>query len=128
MRLLLDTHVFLWWTGASHALSDRARQVIADDGDECFVSIASCWEMAIKASLGKLRLTQPVATFVAEQLRLNGFRLLPVELRHVAAVESLPFHHRDPFDRLLVVQARDEGLTFVTADSRLAEYGVSVLW
>lgn len=128
MQLLLDTHVFLWWTDSNPALSDPARQAISNGENDCFLSIASCWEMAIKASLGKLRLSQTVERFVAEQVAANGFQLLPVDFRHVTAVESLPFHHRDPFDRLLAAQALTEELVLVTADPLLADYNISVLW
>lgn len=128
MHLLLDTHVFLWWTDDNPALSDNARQAIADENNECFLSIASCWEMAIKAGLGKLRLSSSVERFVADQVPVNGFQLLSLDFRHVTAVEGLPFHHRDPFDRLLVAQALAENLTLVTADPLLLNYGISVLW
>lgn len=128
MRLLLDTHVFLWWVGASPELSPAARRAIARPGNECFLSIASCWEMAIKASLGKLRLSETVERFVPEQLALNDFRLLPLEFHHVARTETLPFHHRDPFDRLLVAQAMAEKMVLVTADSMAAAYDVKCLW
>ena len=128
MRLLLDTHVFLWWAEDNPALSNSARQAIGDEANECFLSIVSCWEMAIKASLGKLRLSPSVERFVVEQVGSNGFQLLPVDFRHVAAVEGLPFHHRDPFDRLLVTQTLAENLILVTADSLMGKYGISVLW
>ncbi|HIJ97228.1 MAG TPA: type II toxin-antitoxin system VapC family toxin [Desulfuromonadales bacterium] len=128
MRLLLDTHVFLWWTDNNPALSTKVQHAISDESNDCFLSIVSCWEIAIKASLGKLNLSQSVEKFIVEQVALNGFELLPVDFRHVAAVESLPFHHRDPFDRLLVAQARAEGLVLVTADFQISNYGVSVLW
>ena len=125
---LLDTHAFLWWVDDAPQIPLAARAVIADPGNECFLSVASCWEMAIKASLGKLELARPVAVFVAEQLAANDFRLLNVELKHVGLVEKLPFHHRDPFDRLLVAQAKAERLTLLSADAELARYGVRVLW
>lgn len=128
MRLLLDTHAFLWWAGDAPGLTSRARKIIADPQNECFLSLASCWEMAIKASLEKLKLTQPVERFVTEQLHENGFRLLGIELAHVAKVESLPFHHRDPFDRLIVAQALSEKMTIVSADKTLSEYGVKRIW
>jgi PIN domain nuclease of toxin-antitoxin system len=128
MRLLLDTHVFLWWTDNNPALSTQAQHAISDESNDCFLSIVCCWELAIKASLGKLSLSQSVEKFIVEQVAANGFELLPVDFRHVAAVESLPFHHRDPFDRLLVAQARAEGLVLVTADFQISNYGVSVLW
>jgi len=128
MRLLLDTHIFLWWTDNNPALSLRAQHAISDESSDCFLSIVSCWELAIKASLGKLNLSQSVEKFIVEQVAANGFELLPVDFRHVAAVESLPFHHRDPFDRLLITQARAEDLVMVTADIQISNYDVSVLW
>jgi PIN domain nuclease of toxin-antitoxin system len=127
MRLLLDTHVFLWWTDNNPALSFRAQRAISDESNDCFLSIVSCWELAIKVSLGKLSLSQSVEKFIVEQVAANGFELLPVDFRHVAAVESLPFHHRDPFDRLMITQARAEDLVIVTADSLIPHYDVSVL-
>ena len=95
--------------------------MIADANNECYLSMASCWEMAIKSSLGKLRFSKPVGHFVSEQLAINGFLLIPIELRHVAKIEKLPFHHRDPFDRLLIAQAVTEKLTIVTADGNFSE-------
>jgi PIN domain nuclease of toxin-antitoxin system len=127
-RLLLDTHAFLWWIDDAPELKARAKRAIADMKNECYLSAASCWEMAIKVSLGKLRLTKPLERFVTEQLTANGFTLLSVELRHLAKVEKLPFFHRDPFDRLLIAQAIAEKLTIVSADKAFAKYGVDVLW
>jgi PIN domain nuclease of toxin-antitoxin system len=128
MRLLLDTHAFLWWVDDAPELSPLARQAIISQDNECSFSIASCWELAIKSSLGKIGLRESVERFVPEQLALNGFRLLPIDFRHVSRVESLPLHHRDPFDRLLIVQALTEKLVIVTADPKFAEYGVTCLW
>ena len=128
MRLLLDTHVFLWWVNDSPSLSLRAREAIICQENDCFLSVASCWELAIKSSLGKLKLREPVERFIPEQLALNGFRLLPIDFRHVSRVENLPFHHRDPFDRLIVGQAMAEKLVVVTADAKLADYEVVTLW
>lgn len=127
-RLLLDTHAFLWWVNDDPNLTAVARQAISEANNECYLSLASCWEIAIKLSLGKLRLTRPVGRFVSEQLAANGFMLLNVELRHAAKVEKLPFHHRDPFDRLLVAQAITDKMVMVSADSVFAAYGVSLLW
>lgn len=128
MRLLLDTHVFLWWVSDAEALSPKARAAIGKSGSECYVSAASCWEMAIKSSLGKLTLAQPLERFIPEQLQRNDFRLLDMDFRHIAKTESLPFHHRDPFDRLLVTQALVEKMTLVSADATLSEYGIKRLW
>ena len=127
-RLLLDTHVFLWWVTDDPNLTTVARRAIADAHNECCLSLASCWEMAIKLSLGKLRLTKPVGRFVTEQLAANDFTLLNIELRHAVKIEKLPFHHRDPFDRLLIAHAVTEKLIIVTADSVFANYGVNILW
>lgn len=126
MRLLLDSHTLLWWVRDDPALRKRARTLIADAANECYVSHASAWEMAIKASLGKLTLPSTVERFVVDQCEINGFRLLPITLAHIALVEILPFHHRDPFDRLLVAQARLEGMTLVSRDPTLKDYGISI--
>ncbi len=128
MRLLLDTHTFLWWVNDSDALSRAARARIADVRNECFLSLASAWEMAIKVGSGKLELPAPVERFVEEQLAANSFRLLPIDLDHVAHVATLPFHHRDPFDRLLAAQALKEQLTIVSADPVFRKYGAKRIW
>jgi len=128
MRLLLDTHTFLWWINNDPLLSEPARAAIASERNECFLSLASCWELAIKTSIGKLRLTKTVERFIPEELAANDFKLLNLDFRHVAKVESLPFHHRDPFDRLLVAQVLAERMTIVSADAVLSEYGVKRIW
>ncbi|KVH06562.1 MULTISPECIES: type II toxin-antitoxin system VapC family toxin [Burkholderia] len=123
MRLLLDTHIFLWIVTNDPKLSARARSVISA-ADERFVSSASIWEAAIKAGLGKLDID------VGELMRAigpSGIRELPVRAAHGAAVRDLPHHHRDPFDRLLVAQARLEPLQLVTADAHLARYDLSLV-
>ena len=127
-RLLLDTHVFLKWINDDPKLTAAARRAIADINNECYLSIASCWEMAIKSSLGKLKLARAIEQFVPEQLAANGFTLLNLELRHTAKVEKLPFHHRDPFDRLLIAQALTEKIAIVSADRVFSNYGVKRLW
>lgn len=128
MRLLLDTHTFLWWVGDAPELSAKAKKTIAQPRNECFVSLASCWELAIKVSLGKLKISGTLERFIPEQLTANGFRELAIEVRHAARVARLPFHHRDPFDRLLAAQALEEGLTIVSADSVFRRYGVRRIW
>ena len=128
MRLLLDTHAFLWWIADDARLSKRARSAIATRRDECFVSIASCWEIAIKVSLEKLKLKASVDRFIPEQLAVNSFSLLPIEFAHVARVARLPFHHRDPFDRLLAAQGLIDDLTVVSADPIFRRYGVKRVW
>lgn len=128
MKLLLDTHAFLWWVEGTPALGRRAGIQVADPDNEVFLSLASCWELAIKLSLGKVQLARPLERFIPEQLSLNGFSLLPVELRHVVSVAGLPFHHRDPFDRLLAAQALQDQLAVVSADRVFKKYGVTVIW
>ena len=128
MRLLLDTHAFLWWVADDSRLPKRARAAIADPTNECLVSVASCWEMAIKVSIGKLTLPAPVEQFFPDQLATNGFRLLPIELAHVARVATLPRYHGDPFDRLLVAQSLVENLPVVSAESIFGKYGVKRVW
>ena len=120
--LLLDTHVFLWWRADSPSLSASARSVIAT-ADLVFVSAASAWEAAIKVGLGRLRLPDTFESGVAE----SGFERLPIGFAHAEEVGELPLHHRDPFDRMLVAQARIERLTLVTHDRRLEPYEVDLL-
>ncbi|MBA3030657.1 MAG: type II toxin-antitoxin system VapC family toxin [Desulfobacteraceae bacterium] len=127
-RFLLDTNAFLRWVDAAPDLSDAARRVIANENNVCFLSMASCWEMAIKSNLGKLRISKPIENFVSEHLTANGFALLQIELRHLSKIEKMPFHHRDPFDRLLIAQAISEKLALVSSDAVLAAYGVKVVW
>ena len=126
MPVLLDTHAFLWWTQDDERMSAPARQAIADS--ECYLSIASCWEVAIKISLGKLRLDRPVAQFFAEQLLACGISLLPIEFRHAMRVATLRFHHRDPFDRMKVAQALEERLSIISADAAYDRYGIERIW
>jgi PIN domain nuclease of toxin-antitoxin system len=126
MALLLDTQAFLWWVADDPRLSKRAARAIA--GTECLLSLASCWEMAIKASLGKLTLPGAVDRFVQEHLEVNGFNLIAISLEHVSGVAGLPHHHRDPFDRLLAAQALAEDLSIVSADPVFRRYGVTRIW
>ncbi len=128
MTLLLDTHAFLWWVADARALSRRARAAIASPGNECLLSLVSCWEMAIKVSLGRLKLDAAIERFVSEHLGANGFRLLDIDLGDVARVATMPFHHRDPFDRLLVAQAAGRGLAIVSRDRVFRRYGVRRVW
>jgi PIN domain nuclease of toxin-antitoxin system len=128
VRVLLDTHAFLWWIAGTPELGRRARAAVADPDNEVLFSLVSCWELAIKHSLGKLRVPGSLDKFMPEQLRLNGFGLLGVELAHVLRVGNLPFHHRDPFDRLLASQALEEQLAIVSADRVFRKYGVTTIW
>jgi PIN domain nuclease of toxin-antitoxin system len=122
MPLLLDTHVVLWWLLASPELPDRVREAVAAE-DLVFVSSASVWEAGLKQSLGKLDAPENVAVQIAD----SGFQVAPVTAAHAIAASQLPWHHRDPFDRLLVAQAQVEGLTLVTQDRYVAKYDVPTL-
>ena len=126
LAILLDTHAFLWWCEDSAELSKKARRVIARE--ECLVSVASLWELSIKGSLGKLKLPGGFDRYVPEQMALNGFTQLAIGFRHVAGVGRLPWHHRDPFDRLLISQALEEGLSIVSRDSVFDQYAVERIW
>ena len=123
MRLLLDTHVFLWWRDDSRKLRANARHAIAD-AQIVFVSAATAWEAAIKAALGRLQIPDTIEAGVIE----SGFEKLPISFSHAESAAHLPSHHADPFDRMLVAQARAEGLTLVTHDRRLAAYAIEILW
>ena len=128
MRVLLDTHVFLWWVEGDRALPARARAALADQDNECLISLASAWELAIKARLGKLKLALPVRRYVVEHMAANGFRMLDIRMAHIGRVETLDPHHGDPFDRLLVAQALEEKLPIVSADPVFRKYGVKRIW
>lgn len=123
MRLLIDSHVLLWWFDGADRLGATARDAIGDGDNEAVVSAATLWELSIKQAAGRLDVDVDLRAHSAEQ----GFRELPVTGRHAVAVRDLPLHHRDPFDRMLVAQAVVEGLTLVTADRALARYDVPVL-
>ena len=128
MRLLLDTHVFLWFVEGNSRLSKSAKDHVEDDAHDLFLSVASLWEMGVKISLGKLELPQPFAEFMQRHLALSSIELLGISPQHAYATADLPFHHRDPFDRLLAVQCLSEELTLVSADSVFVEYGVERVW
>jgi PIN domain nuclease of toxin-antitoxin system len=128
VRLLLDTHALLWFVSDDSSLSRAAKVAIEDPANDVLVSVATAWEIAIKAGIGKLSLDAPSpASFFDEQMALNSFEFLSIQPAHAFRAGDLPFHHRDPFDRLLVAQALVEGLTFVTRDD-LAAYGAPILW
>jgi PIN domain nuclease of toxin-antitoxin system len=128
MNLLLDSHTFLWFVWDDPQLSVAAKQLIQDPANHKFVSVASCWEIAIKCGVGKLKLGEPSQSYLNREITANNFDLLQISLDHATAVETLPQHHRDPFDRILVVQAKAEGLSIVSSDAGLDAYGVTRLW
>lgn len=128
MKVLLDTHTFLWWNTDDVRLSTRAREVIADGKNEIFVSAASAWEIAIKTKRGALILPDTPETYVASRLRQNRFQALPIQFSHALHVFNLPDYHWDPFDRLLISQSQLENLPLISADAEIRRYEVVVLW
>jgi PIN domain nuclease of toxin-antitoxin system len=128
MRLLLDTHAFLWYVFDQPELSAKARRALAGARNEVLVSLASFWEIASKVGLGKLELRKPFEHFVPEHMAANGFGQLDMSFRHIARMAALPSHHRDPFDRLLIAQALEENLTILGADRHFDAYGVKRIW
>lgn len=128
MRLLLDTHALLWWLAGDAQLSDAARVAIADGTNVVFVSAASAWEVTTKHRLGKLPGAGPLAVDFAREVRLQGFQALPITLEHGQVAGALVGAHRDPFDRMLVAQAREEKLALVSNESVFDEFGVARVW
>ena len=128
MNLLLCTHSFVWWYDEQHKLSARAFAEISNRSNRVFLSVASLWELQIKIQINKFKFTDPLEDVVVEQIKVNGFQLLPVNFAHVLELEKLPLHHKDPLDRLLIAQANAEKLILVSSDSMFAAYPVNVLW
>ncbi len=128
MKLLLDTHAFIWWDGDQSKLSPAARAACESSANSLFLSLASVWEMQIKVQLGKLNLRLPLEKILRDQQEHNGLILEPVTLDDILGLEQLPPHHRDPFDRLLIAQAGRGGFQLVSQDPEIARYFVPVLW
>jgi len=128
VKLLLDTHTFLWWITDSDRLSRKARSLISSGTNEIFFSAVSAWEIAVKAELGRVTLPSDPETFVPQQITQNAFQVLPLQLRHALRVFSLPSVHRDPFDRMLVAQAEAERMPLLTGDSHFHSYPIKVIW
>ncbi len=128
MRVLLDTHAFLWWISDDPRLSKKAKEIIADGRNELFFSAASGWEISIKAGLGRLKVAGDLQRFIADQLSRNVIRVLPIYLSHALHIRTLPDHHRDPFDRILVSQALLEEMPLLSSDPQISRYSVGVVW
>lgn len=127
MRLLLDTHEWIWMHTRPERLSTHALALLQDPGNTLVVSLVSCWEISIKYAIGKFPLPRPPSEYLPRMLAAATVELLPITLDDVTHVATLPLHHRDPFDRLLIAQAQREGLPLLTADRRLAQYGVAII-
>jgi PIN domain nuclease of toxin-antitoxin system len=128
VKFLLDTHALLWFLLNDSQLSGNAKSIISDSGNDILVSPASYWEIAIKISLGKYVLGQPFADFIEQELTENEFSILPITIKHAEAICDLPFHHRDPFDRLLIAQAMVENIPVLSNDTMFDKYSVKRLW
>ena len=128
MRYLLDTGVWLWTLTDAGQINPEARQLFAGGREELYLSAASSWEISIKYALGKLRLPLPPMRLIPQALAVQGIRSLPITHTHALGVSSLPAHHRDPFDRLLIAQAQAEGMAILTADRCFQRYSVEIFW
>lgn len=128
MKLLTDTHTFLWFVYNDPQLSSTARSLMADPTNDILLSLASVWELAIKVGIGKLTLTQPIELFVPDQLTRNNMQTLPILMSHALHVANLPLHHRDPFDRLIIAQSLLEAIPIISVDAVFDSYGVHRLW
>jgi len=127
LKLLLDTHTFIWFINGDARLSKKAKKEILKSSNKKFISMASIWEMAIKTSLGKLRINYPFKE-VFNQIDENGFETLAIIFDHTLLVSQLEFHHRDPFDRLIIAQAIYENMTIITNDRNFQDYQVKMTW
>ena len=128
MKLLLDTHTFIWWDSTPDKIPAATFRQLENMENEVYVSIASLWEIQIKTQLGKLTLEADLATLVQQQQTENGIRLLPISLPHILDLNQLPYHHKDPFDRIIVAQSRTELATVVTCDKAFKKYDCKISW
>lgn len=128
MKLLLDTHTFIWWDSEPTKLSASALSACQDQGNTLILSVVSVWEIQIKSQLGKLKLNLPLLEIIQSQRQTNNVQILTVELEHVLKLQDLPYHHKDPFDRLLIAQANVEGAQLVSGDAVFSEYPISLIW
>lgn len=128
LDLLFDTHSFVWWADAPDKLSATALAALEDENNRLILSDVSIWEMQIKVQLGKMKLKLPLLDLIESQKRGNDVEILPIKTGHILALDGFPFHHKDPFDRLLMAQSKVENLTIVTLDTEFSAYGVKLLW
>ena len=128
MKLLLDTHAFIWWDDDYNKLSSPVQSALLDPKNTIYLSLVSIWEMQIKVQLKKLKFDRPLSDKITEQVDKNDLQLLPILDRHIYELSILPHHHRDPFDRLLIAQSRIEKMVFITQDNSIKKYDVQTLW
>ncbi len=130
MKVLLDTHVFLWWIIDDDRISPKAGEIMRSGDNKLFLSVASGWEIAIKSSLGKIKIPgeKHLAPFIHEQIKENGMSILPIHMSHALHVYQLPYYHSDPFDRILIAQAQLEKLPLLSADGQFQQYDIEVSW
>ncbi len=128
MICLLDTHCFLWFIRDDPRLSRHADRILRDGRSHILLSVASVWEMIMKAETGRLLLPRPIGDFLQDQVVRNAIKVLPIRLEHTLRLEGLPLHHRDPFDRMLIAQAMEEEVPILSADPALRAYGAEIIW
>lgn len=128
MNILLDTHAFLWLRNAPEKIPEKVLAAYYDINNDIFLSVVSIWEMQIKHQLGKLDLALPLSTLIEEQRINNGLQILPIETHHIFALADLPSHHKDPFDRLLLIQSKLENLHLASADTVFCHYDINLFW
>ena len=128
MNLLLDTHVFIWWANEPARLTPKVLSLCKDAENTLILSVASVWEMQIKIQLGKLKIDLSLPDLIRSQQQTNNMQILPIELKHVLELQNLPPHHHDPFDRLLIVQAKAEDALLVSKDKAFKKYKTKLLW
>ena len=128
MKVLIDTHVFIWWTGDIKKLSSRVHDLLIDPNTEVVLSVVSIWEMQIKSSLGKIQFKMPLPELVNDEISRNKIELLPLSLSHIYALSALAQHHRDPFDRILIAQSMEADLQIISIDQKFDAYGVQRFW
>ena len=128
MKLLLDSQAFVWWREEPRKLSPKSYAEILNSANQVLLSVASLWELQIKIQNNKFKFTDPLEDVVVEQIKVNGFQLLPITFAHILELEELPFHHKDPFDHLLIAQANAEKMILVSSDSKFSVYPVNLLW
>lgn len=128
MKVLVDTHTFIWALLQDHRLSPKSKQVLSSDDSELYFSLASLWEIAIKIKLGKLNAIGSSVAYIRDEMEAYGIQLLPIRYEHILQLEALPVHHSDPFDRLLIAQAITESLPILTADEKFGICQIRTIW